>query len=114
MIFITIGNKYDEKEFELEMNSELENKYEIKLANIVEAFISTQINVMLIKREQDKSRSSESRDRHMLENKLKYVNFWSICQMSLMIVVAIIQVVMIKSLFDQDNVVHKILKKFQF
>ena len=52
----------------------------------------------------------EMHDRMVVENNFERVNFWSVIHLSLMIVLAVIQVVTIRSLFESKSTVGKFLR----
>lgn len=61
---------------------------------------------------QDLIKSTEARDRNLAEENYFKVNTFSFIQLTLMLFVGIIQVIMVKSLFDDSSRVHKIWKNF--
>lgn len=60
---------------------------------------------------QGSHRSHESRDRHLVEKNFERVNFWSMVNLSVMVIVLILQVVMIRSLFDEKSLISRQLTK---
>ena len=53
----------------------------------------------------------KARDRHVAESNYTLVNFWSLCHMVAMVATGLIQVVMVRSLFDEKSVVRCIWKQ---
>lgn len=52
----------------------------------------------------------EMHDRMVVESNFERVNFWSVIHLSLMIILAIIQVITIRSLFESKSTVGKFLR----
>jgi protein ERP2 len=61
-------------------------------------------------RYQNVFKNYEGHDRIIVENNLERINFWSIINLSLMIIVTIIQVVTIRSLFEAKSAYGKFLR----
>ncbi|CAH1186863.1 unnamed protein product [Phyllotreta striolata] len=57
-------------------------------------------------------KSTEARDRNLAEENYFKVNTYSFVQLTLMVTVGIIQVIMVKSLFDSQSRVNKFWKNF--
>ncbi|PSN55798.1 Transmembrane emp24 domain-containing protein 5 [Blattella germanica] len=59
---------------------------------------------------QDTLRAFEARDRNIAESNFVRVNYWSMIQIVGMIFVGLIQVIMLRSLFDDKSRVHRLWK----
>ncbi|CAK9296494.1 unnamed protein product [Gordionus sp. m RMFG-2023] len=55
-------------------------------------------------------RIMETRDKNILEHNLSLVNRWSFINLAILLTVSVIQVIMIRSLFDNQSKIRKILK----
>ena len=55
-------------------------------------------------------KSVEARDRHVQERNFERVNFWSGLHLFVMLSVSLVQVLMIRSLFMDNNKMSKIMK----
>nr|CAI5818987.1 unnamed protein product [Callosobruchus analis] len=62
---------------------------------------------------QDALKADEARDRNIAEENYFKVNTYSLCQLFIMFFVGFIQVVMVKSLFDDQSKASKIWKNFR-
>nr|ACO15414.1 Transmembrane emp24 domain-containing protein 1 precursor [Caligus clemensi] len=60
---------------------------------------------------QDLIRATEFRDRSVAEHNFENVNFWSLVHLGILICSAIIQVVLVRSLFDEKSRFHAFWKK---
>lgn len=65
---------------------------------------------MKVRHLQETARAYGARDIHVIEEEFKRVNYWSMLQIIVMILVGVIQVVMVKSLFDEQSAIHKLWK----
>lgn len=63
---------------------------------------------------QDIIKSFEARDRNIAEENYFRVNAWSFFQVCMMIAVGGLQVFMVRSLFDNDSKVSRVLKKIPY
>jgi protein ERP2 len=61
-------------------------------------------------RYQNVFKNFEMHDRILVENNFERINFWSIINLSLMIIVTIIQVITIRSLFESKSAYGKFLR----
>ncbi|XP_057670398.1 transmembrane emp24 domain-containing protein 5 [Diorhabda carinulata] len=84
--------------------------FESKIYNAQEILNNIKNHLSKVRSLQDLIKSSEARDRNVAEENFFKVNTFSLVQLSLMLVVGFIQVVMVKSLFDDRSRVHKIWK----
>ncbi len=62
---------------------------------------------------QDERQAIERRDRNIAENNFTYVNRFSMCSIIVMIAAGAMQVVVIRSLFEEKSVFKKVLKGFK-
>ena len=60
---------------------------------------------------QDQIRATEFRDRSVAERNFERINFWSSMQVMIMIVAGLVQVVVLRSLFDEKSALHKMWKR---
>ncbi len=61
-------------------------------------------------RYQNVFKNFEVHDRILVENNFERINFWSIINLTLMIVVTVIQVITIRSLFESKSAYGKFLR----
>lgn len=88
-----------------------ENKYQMKILDIQLLLNKVYNNLEKVQHLQDTWRALEARDRNVIESNFTRVNWWSLLQSMLMIVVCLIQVVMIRSIFDETSRAHQLWKK---
>lgn len=86
--------------------------YELQLQVFEESLNEIRSHLKKARHFQDLIKSAESRDRNVAEENYFKVNTFSLIQLIVMLFVGIIQVVMLKSLFDDSSKVHKIWKNF--
>lgn len=67
-------------------------------------------DLIKITHSQDTRQAIERRDRNIAENNYDYVNRFSICSIFLMVAVGSLQVVLIRSLFEEKSVFKKVFK----
>lgn len=60
---------------------------------------------------QDQLRTFEARDRNTAEGNFTRVNFWSAVHVVTLIITGIVQVVMVRSLFDEKSVLRRLWKQ---
>lgn len=88
-----------------------EEDYELKVQDIQEVIGKVRGHLTKARHYQDMFKSFEARDRNVAEENFFKVNSFSLFQLIIMISVGIIQVIMVRSLFDDGSQVHKIWKK---
>ncbi|XP_065170089.1 transmembrane emp24 domain-containing protein 5-like [Atheta coriaria] len=88
-----------------------EETYELTVEEIQEAVNRVRVNLKSIRHLQDAIKSTEARDRNIAEENYFKVNTFSWVQIAVMATVGIVQVVMVRSLFDDKSKVHGIWKK---
>lgn len=81
-----------------------------KLENIQESFHRVSANLEKAQRMQSLFRGFELIDRNAMEESYERVNFWSVVNIAVLLVVAVIQVFMIRSLFEDRSKVGKVLR----
>lgn len=88
-----------------------EEVYELKVEDIQE--IVNNVRNQLTKAQQLQSlvKSTEARDRNVAEENYFKVNTYSMFQIGIMMIVGFIQVIMVRSLFDDKSKAHNIWKK---
>lgn len=87
-----------------------EDVYEMKVQDIQEVITNVRNHLTKVRHIQDLLKSVEARDRNVVEENFFKVNTFSLVQICTMLVVGCIQVVMVRSLFDDNSKVHKIWK----
>ncbi|XP_044259660.1 transmembrane emp24 domain-containing protein 5 [Tribolium madens] len=87
-----------------------EDVYEMKVQDIQQVITNVRNHLTKVRHIQDLLKSIEARDRNVIEENFFKVNTFSMVQICTMLVVGCIQVVMVKSLFDDNSKVHKIWK----
>lgn len=86
--------------------------YELKVQDIHETIIAVRNHLTKARHLQDMIKSTEARDRNVAEENFFKVNSISMVQICIMLGVGLIQVVMVRSLFDDSSKVHKVWKTF--
>lgn len=86
--------------------------YELKVQDIQEVIGRVRNHLTKVRHTQDMFKSYEARDRNVAEENFFKVNSFSLVQVLVMVAVGIIQVIMVRSLFDDGSKVHMIWKKF--
>lgn len=84
---------------------------DLKVQDIQDAIYKVRNNLNKVQHLQDTIKSHEARDRNIAEENFFRVNSWSMIQICVMVVVGLIQVIMLKSLFDDKSRAHNIWKK---
>lgn len=84
---------------------------DLRVQDIQDAIYKVRNNLNKVQHLQDTIKSHEARDRNIAEENFFKVNTWSMIQIVLMVIVGMIQVVMLKSLFDNTSKAHNIWKK---
>lgn len=87
--------------------------YEMKVLDIQEVIARVRNHLTKARHFQDLFKSYEARDRNIAEENYFKVNSFSMVQVFIMISVGFIQVVMVKSLFDDRSKVNKFWKKLE-
>lgn len=88
---------------ELPVVDEAENLLEYKLEDIKESMDSVHRRLERSRQMQAALRAHESRDRHLLEDNLWRVSFWSSVSLVIMMAVALTQVYTVRRLFDDKR-----------
>lgn len=86
--------------------------YELKVQDIQAAINAVRSHLTKARHLQDMIKSSEAKDRNIAEENCFKVFAFSLVQVIIMIGVGLIQVIMVRSLFDDNSKVHKIWKGF--
>lgn len=87
-----------------------EEVYELTVQEIQEIIGRVKAHVTKVRHLQDIIKSTEARDRNLAEANYNYVNTYGLCQIAVMMTVGFMQVIMVRSLFDDKSKVHKIWK----
>ncbi|KAK7078266.1 hypothetical protein SK128_016597 [Halocaridina rubra] len=112
---LMIENDYDDDDDlwddGLDASVTAEELYEMKIEDIKDAMDRIRGHLTKSRFMQDQLRAYEARDRNVAENNCTKVNTWSLINISVMIVTGFIQVVLLRSLFDDKSRLHGIWKK---
>lgn len=87
-----------------------EEVYELTVQEINESIHKVRNHISKVRQLQDIIKSTEARDRSVAEENFFKVNVFSSIQIGVMLTVGFIQVVMVRSLFDDRSRVHKLMK----
>jgi protein ERP2 len=60
---------------------------------------------------QDQIRAFEARDRNTAEGNFTRVNFWSMIHLIALLITGVVQVVMVRSLFDEKSTLRRLWKQ---
>lgn len=100
----------DENNFELQP----EGVYELTVAEISESVLKVRNHISKVRQIQDIIKSTEARDRNIAEENYFKVNTFSAFQIGVMLTVMFVQVIMVRSLFDDRSKVHKLWKNLDY
>lgn len=84
---------------------------DIKVQDLHDVIYKVRNNLNRVQHLQDVLKSHEARDRNIAEENFFRVNTWSVLQITVMLLVGLVQVIMLKSLFDNTSKAHSIWKK---
>lgn len=89
---------------------------EIQAAEAIES-IRTSINkvrdnLIQVVHSQDERRAIERRDRNLIEQNFEYINRFSLCSIFVFFVIAFMQLIIIRSMFDSQSFLKKLLEKY--
>lgn len=90
-----------------------EQIYELQFLDLQDIMNIIKNHLSKVRHMQDLIKSTEARDRNIAEENYFKVNTYSFLQLILMMVVGLIQVVMVKSLFDEQSKAHKIWRNLR-
>ena len=85
---------------------------DVKVEDIEEALRAIKDKVTRSRHFQDQIRAHEFRDRSVAERNFERVNFWSSTQLALMLAAGVVQVVLVRSLFDEKSFFHKLWSSY--
>ncbi|GBL89580.1 Transmembrane emp24 domain-containing protein 1 [Araneus ventricosus] len=102
------SDDYDEKWDDYDFSPEL--LYNDTMDQIKSSIAKVREDLNKIKHHQDQLKAIESRDRNLQEHNFTSVNRFSILIIIVMIVVGAIQIIMIRSLFEEHSKLHKVFK----
>merc|ERR1719187_945255 len=88
-----------------------EDVYEMKVEDIKDGLNRIRGHLTKSRLMQDQLRAYEARDRNTQENNYTRVNFWSTLNIVVMLSTGMIQVVLLRSLFDEKSRLHGLWKK---
>ncbi|KAG0721919.1 Transmembrane emp24 domain-containing protein 1 [Chionoecetes opilio] len=95
----------------LEETITAEEIYEMKIEDIKEAMGRIRGHLTKSRFMQDQLRAYEARDRNVAENNNAKVTSWSLINITVMVVTGLIQVILLRSLFDDKSRLHSLWKK---
>jgi len=103
----------DENYFKKVVNKDLKDvmEYDGKVNDFKYRFERIHKRIETIGHLQTTIRSVESRDRHIAERNYEKVNFWSMINLAVMVLVLVLQVFLIRSLFDDKSLLNRQLNK---
>ncbi|XP_059488736.1 transmembrane emp24 domain-containing protein 5-like [Neocloeon triangulifer] len=110
-ILVETEGEGDDWNWDEDIGLTAEDVYEIKVQDIQEAISRVHLQLTKVRHVQDQIRAHEARDRNIAEGNFTRVNSWSMIQICLMIAVGVVQVIMVRSLFDDSSKVNKLWKK---
>ncbi|XP_071450509.1 transmembrane emp24 domain-containing protein 5 [Hetaerina americana] len=88
-----------------------EDAYEAQILSMQDTMQRVRGHLTKIRHLQDQQRAFEARDRNIAESNFTRVNLWSFFQIIIMIAIGFLQVVMLKSLFDNTSHVHRLFRR---
>ncbi|KAF5289471.1 hypothetical protein FQR65_LT11844 [Abscondita terminalis] len=109
---LLVDRDYESEEniFNLVEGVSLDEVYDLKVEDIKEIINKVKGHLSKARLLQDVFKSFEARDRNVVEENYFKVNTFSMVQLAIMIIVGIVQVIMVKSLFDDKSRVHSVWK----
>lgn len=115
VFFEIVVERDDDENIEFEETDNLrhDQAYELLLQDIRETVTRVQTHVNKVKHLQKTVSTNEARDRYIAEENFTKVNSFSVVQVVIMIMVGIVQVVMVRSLFEDNSKVNRILRKIE-
>lgn len=94
-----------------ENNEDTQTLFDMKMEDIKTSVHDVRIHIGKIRHYQFMVGAHMSKDTHQVEANLSRLNFWSVVHMTLMIVVGLVQVFVVRQLFEDKSVVHKMISK---
>ncbi|RXG68975.1 Transmembrane emp24 domain-containing protein 1 [Armadillidium vulgare] len=88
-----------------------EDIYEMKVEDIKDSVDRIRAHLTKSRFLQDQLRAFEARDRNIAENNYSRVNRMSLLNLAVMLVTGLIQVLLLRSLFDEKSRLHRLWKK---
>merc|ERR1712116_86176 len=88
-----------------------EEIYEIHVQDIKDSVAKVRGKLTKAQLYQDQLRAYEARDRNMAESNFSRVNFWSVIHIISLVITGLIQVIMLRSLFDEKSAMRHVWKK---
>ncbi|KAM7347888.1 transmembrane emp24 domain-containing protein opossum [Cochliomyia hominivorax] len=90
-----------------------EEYYEMKVQDIMDYIGRIRMQMTKARQIQDLLRSHEARDRNLAESNFSKVNTWSLFQICAMIAVGLLQVFLVRSIFDTNTRMSKVWQKLR-
>jgi len=100
-------DSYEMKEM-VGRNEDYETIFDMKVEDIKESVHTTRNNLGKIKHFQLMLGADMSRDTKHVSSNMETINFWSLVHLSMLLIVGFIQVFMVKQLFADKSLLHKI------
>ena len=88
-----------------------EEIYDIHVQDIKDSVAKVRSQLLQAQMYQDQIRNFEARDRNTAENNYERVNFWSAVHIVLLMLTGIVQVIMVRSLFDEKSTLRRLWKQ---
>jgi len=88
-----------------------EEIYEIHVQDIKDSVAKVRGKLTKAQLYQDQLRAYEARDRNVAESNFSRVNFWSVIHIISLVITGLIQVIMLRSLFDEKSAMRHVWKK---
>ncbi|XP_037816991.1 transmembrane emp24 domain-containing protein 5 [Lucilia sericata] len=90
-----------------------EEYYEMKVQDIMDYVGRIRMQMTKARQIQDMLRSHEARDRNLAESNFSKVNTWSLFQICAMVAVGLLQVFLVRSIFDTNTRMSKVWQKLR-
>lgn len=111
-VIVESENDDDENEFGDLFEGVTEGTYDVQIEDIEVSLKEIKERITRSRHMQDQIRNFEYRDRSIAEHNFERVNFWSIVHVILLVSAGLIQVVLVRSLFDEKSALHRMWKNF--
>ena len=105
------NNAWGELDKEFYAGLREEEIYDIQVQDIKDSVAKVRGHLTTAQHHQDQLRAFEARDRNVAESNFSRVNFWSVCHVVALLITGMIQVITVRSLFDDKSVLRRLLKQ---
>jgi protein ERP2 len=116
--YIASVDPYDDPNFETKpqfvQNDQIKDnlgEMENKIENIKQSFSKVNSNLERAQHIQNIFKAYEMIDRGLMEESFERVNFWSVVNIIVLVMVGMLQVYMIRSLFEDKSAIGRVLRK---